>query len=272
MGEGFELSWTGTKVMGILNVTPDSFSGDGQADNLEGVLKQAQNMLEAGAFMLDIGGESTRPGATPVSADEELRRVLPVIKALNTETNALISIDTYKAKVAAAALGAGAHIVNDVSGLRDSAMLHVCAEAGAPAVIMHMQGDPQTMQNAPSYVDVVAEVKTYLLEQADAALTAGVPSVILDPGFGFGKTKAHNLALVRGLAELSEIGQPVLLGASRKGTLKELTGVEKASERDAGSLALHLYGAARGAAIVRVHNVPMHVQGLQVWQALQGEA
>ena len=270
--QNFQVSWTGTKVMGILNVTPDSFSGDGRVAgaevDVEGVLEHAHTMLSAGAFILDVGGESTRPNATPVSANEELRRVIPIVKALSDSADALISIDTYKPEVAAAALAAGAHIVNDVSGLRDPDMLRVCAAAGAPAIIMHMQGTPQTMQVAPSYADVVADVSGYLNERAEAALAAGVPSVILDPGFGFGKTLAHNLELVRKWSDLTKLGHPTLLGASRKGTLGQLTGVSEAKERDAASLALHLYGAAQGAALVRVHNVPIHVQGLKVWQAL----
>lgn len=275
LGENFQVTWTGTKVMGILNVTPDSFSGDGRAAmgevDVEGVLEQAHAMLEAGAFILDVGGESTRPSATPVTVNEELRRVIPVVKALNSATDALISIDTYKPEVAAAALAAGAHIVNDVTGLRDPEMLRVCAAVGAPAIIMHMQGTPQTMQDAPSYQDVVAQVQAYLSERTAAALAAGVPSVILDPGFGFGKTLEHNLELVRNLSDLADLGHPVLLGASRKGTVGQLSGVKEARERDAGSLALHLYGAAQDAALVRVHNVPQHVQGLQVWHALAGD-
>ena len=177
----------------------------------------------------------------------------------------LVSVDTYKPEVAAAALEAGAHLVNDVSGLRDPGMVRVCAEAGAPVVVMHMQGTPETMQRAPHYDDVQHEVFTELQGTAEQALTAGVPSVMLDPGIGFGKTSAHNLTLLRGLAELVALGYPVLLGASRKGLIRELAGESRAEERDPGSVALHLWGTQQGVAMVRVHNVAAHAQALKVW-------
>ena len=266
--QGYTLRWQGAALMGILNVTPDSFSDGGEFVRIEAALAQAKGMLEAGAFILDIGGESTRPGAEPVSAEEELDRVLPVIRALR-ETDALISVDTYKPEVALAAIRAGANLVNDVSGLRDAAMVAVCAEAGVPAVVMHMQGNPQTMQRDPYYKNVSEEVFAYLMERAKRALDAGVPSVVLDPGIGFGKTLAHNLELARHLDALTACPHPVLLGASRKGSIGQLTGVKDAALRDPGSVAFHLFAAARGAALLRVHNVAAHAQALKVWDALE---
>ena len=264
---GFEVTWNGTAVMGILNVTPDSFSDGGEHVQADFAVKHALAMVEAGALIIDIGGESTRPGAEPVSAADELERVLPPIRQL-ANSGVLISIDTCKPEVAHEALKAGAHLVNDVTGLKNPEMIAVCAEAGASAVIMHMQGEPRTMQADPVYENVVAEVAAFLKRQADEAISRGVPSVVLDPGFGFGKTVAHNLALVKHLDKLTEVGHPVLLGASRKSSLGKLTGVSEATERDFASVALHLYGAQRGAALLRVHNVPAHVQALKVWAAL----
>ena len=266
--EGYRLQWAGTAVMGILNLTPDSFSDGGKLATLEAARQAALAQLSAGAFILDIGGESTRPGAHPVDAAEEAERVLPLIRLLAAETQAVISVDTSKPEVAHEALRAGAHLVNDVTGLRP-AMRSVCAEAGCPAVIMHMQGEPRTMQRRPSYADVTAQVADFLRQRADQALAAGVPSVVLDPGFGFGKTTEHNLTLVRNLRTFAELGHPVLLGASRKKTIGKLTATTAADSRDPGSVALHLYAALRGAALVRVHNVYAHVQALAVWQALR---
>ena len=201
--QGYVLRWRGAALMGVLNVTPDSFSDGGRFTALEAALSQAKGMLEAGALILDVGGESTRPGAEPVGAEEELDRVLPVIRVLREETDALISVDTYKPEVALEAVRAGANLVNDVRGLRAAAMVAVCAEEGVPAVIMHMQGDPQTMQKGPYYEDVSEEVFAYLTEAAKRTLSAGVPSVVLDPGIGFGKTLEHNLELTRRLDALT---------------------------------------------------------------------
>ena len=265
---GYSVSWSGSKLMGILNVTPDSFSDGGAFLQTEAALRQAHALLAAGAFILDVGGESTRPGADSVPIEVELDRVLPVIKHLAETTDALLSVDTYKPEVALAALKAGAHLVNDVTGLRNPDMIRVCAERGAPAVIMHMQGEPRTMQREPVYNDVVGEVSAFLTTQAKRAIALDLPSVVLDPGFGFGKTVAHNLALVRNLHEFVGGGHPVLLGASRKGTIHQLANVPDPAERDPGSLALHLWGAARGAALLRVHNVAAHAQALKVWEAV----
>ncbi|ULH14993.1 dihydropteroate synthase [Deinococcus sp. KNUC1210] len=264
--EGWRLSWRGCGVMGILNATPDSFSDGGQHATLEAALTQASAMLEAGALVLDIGGESTRPGADPVSTDTELDRVLPIIRALK-DWNAVLSIDTLKPEVAQAALAAGVHLVNDVSGLGPE-MQQVCAQAGAAACIMHMQGEPRSMQVQPHYTDVVGEVFGFLRQRAQAAQAAGVPGVLLDPGIGFGKTLTHNLALLRALDDLTAGSPGVLVGASRKKFIGTLSGVKDASGRDAGSLAVHLDAARRGAAMVRVHNVPATMQALRVQAAL----
>lgn len=266
---GWEWRWTGAAVMGILNVTPDSFSDGGRHAALQDALAAAQAMREAGVVILDIGGESTRPGAAPVPAHEELDRVLPVIRALRS-ADVLLSVDTMKPEVAAEALRAGAHLINDVTGLRDPQMRRVCAEAGAPACVMHMQGDPQTMQAAPHYADVVAEVHGYLRAQAREALDAGVPDVLLDPGIGFGKTLEHNLSLLRALPDLTAGPHPVLIGASRKRLIDFMASVPHAADRDPGTLALHLHAARCGAAVVRAHAAAAHVQALRVQAALSG--
>ncbi|GGL09788.1 dihydropteroate synthase [Deinococcus radiotolerans] len=266
-GDGWTLTWEGAAVMGILNVTPDSFSDGGRHAALDAALAAARAMQEAGVLFIDIGGESTRPGAQPVPAHEELDRVLPVIRALQG-TGAVISVDTMKPEVAAETLRAGAHLINDVTGLRDPQMRAVCAEAGAPACVMHMQGEPRTMQRDPHYDDVVQDVHAYLHAQAQQALAAGVPDVILDPGIGFGKTLEHNLALLRALPDLTASDHPVLIGASRKRLIDFIAHVPDAAERDPGTLALHLHAARHGAAIVRAHAGAAHVQALRVQAAL----
>ena len=267
--DGFVWRWSGVAVMGVVNLTPDSFSDGGRLSSVNAAVRHAETLVAEGAQILDLGGESTRPGAEPVSAEVELGRVLPVLRALRG-VNAVLSVDTYKPEVAAAALEAGAHLVNDVTGFRDPEMARVCAAAGAPAVLMHMQGLPGTMQNAPQYENVALEVRTFLADAATRALGAGVPSVMLDPGVGFGKTLAHNLALLRALPDLAALGPPVLLGASRKGLIRALAGESRPEGRDPGSLALHLWGAQQGVATVRVHNVAAHVQALRVWEAIGG--
>lgn len=268
--EGEVLEWTGCAVMGILNVTPDSFSDGGRHAGLQAALAQAEAMRQQGALLIDVGGESTRPGSEGVSAAEELDRALPVVRAL-AERGFIISVDTLKPEVAAETLRAGAHLVNDVSGLRDPQMVEVCAEAGAAVCLMHMLGEPRTMQQDPQYVDVVAEVHQYLTGEAQRVRDAGVPDVLLDPGIGFGKTLEHNLSLLRALPELAASGWPVLGGASRKGMLGRLTGEANPAQRDPASVAVHLYAAQSGAAMVRVHAVGEHVQALKVMAALEGE-
>jgi dihydropteroate synthase len=263
-------------LMGVLNVTPDSFSDGGQFSSLELALAQARKLVRDGASILDIGGESSRPGAPRVPLQAELERVIPLIESikLDADLKVLISIDTRKPEVARAALRAGADLVNDVTTLRDPAMRAACAEAGVPAIIMHMRGDPETMRYSSEshpFTNVVREVRDELEAAANIALRDGVPSVVLDPGFGFGKSIEQNLELIRGLPELKSLGHPVLLGASRKSTLGRITGIENANERDPGSIAAHLFGLSRGADILRVHDVAGHRQAIQVWRALNGE-
>jgi dihydropteroate synthase len=251
-------------VMGILNVTPDSFSGDGTAP--EAAIARGHAMLAAGADILDIGGESTRPGAEPISVETELARILPVVRAL--AGTAPVSIDTRNATTMAAALEAGATIVNDVSALRhDPAALEVVARHGARVVLMHMLGtDPRTMQQDPRYTDVALEVAGFLRQRVAAAEAAGVPRarIAVDPGIGFGKTLAHNLALLDRLPLLAGLGCRILVGASRKGFLGRLSGVAAADRRLPASLAAALAAAARGAGILRVHDVAETVQALRV--------
>lgn len=264
------LRWRGTAVMGILNVTPDSFSDGGRHRNAGQAINRGLELMNEGALLVDVGGESTRPGSQAVTAAEELRRVLPVIEGL-AALGVPVSIDTMKAEVAEAALAAGAWLVNDVSGLRDRRMLDVCAEAGAAAVIMHMQGTPLTMQDQPVYSDVVAEVLSWLSQQATAAEQAGLAGVLIDPGIGFGKDLQHNLSLLRQLERFTASGWPLLVGVSRKGMLRQLGAPAEPARRDPASLALHLDAARRGAALVRVHDVAGHVQAITVQQSLLAE-
>lgn len=252
--------------MGVVNVTPDSFSDGGLHFDIDDAVAHGLLLARHGALVIDVGGESTRPGAADIPIDVELARVIPVITRLATEASTLISVDTRKAAVAAAAIEAGAHIVNDVAGLRDPEMVEVCAGLGVPVIVMHMQGSPSDMQHDPRYDDVVAEVCEWLETQADRVLAAGVPSVMLDPGLGFGKTLAHNLALLR---ELPMLRRPVLVGASRKRMVEQLGGRESTQHRDPGSVAVHLFAAQQGAAMIRVHDVAMHREALAVDRALR---
>lgn len=252
-----------TLVMGVLNVTPDSFSDGGKFASLETALERAGQMLNEGADLVDIGGESTRPGAAMVSVEEEIRRVVPVIQRLVTRTQVPISIDTQKPEVARAALLAGASIVNDIAANRaDGAMAQVVAEFRAGYVAMHMQGTPQTMQVAPRYDDVVAEIHGYLRRRRDALVAAGIPleRICLDPGIGFGKTHEHNLALLAAAGRFLDLGVPILVGHSRKGFIgkaieRELGRPATVAERDAGTAIAACRLAAAGLQIVRVHAV-----------------
>jgi dihydropteroate synthase len=253
--------------MGIVNVTPDSFSDGGAFLVADTAVAHARSLVAAGALIVDIGGESTRPGSRPIAIDVEVDRVIPVIRELAADGNIVISIDTRRAEVAAAAIAAGAHLVNDISALNDPNMADTCATTGTPMVLMHMLGTPETMQIDPRYDDVVHEVTDFLRERVRVALAAGVPSVAIDPGIGFGKTTAHNLALLRHLPQIDDL--PVVVGASRKGFLRDLTGRVDASERDAASIATHLHAIRRGAAMVRVHDVAGHVDAIAV-QAVLG--
>ncbi len=258
------------KVMGILNVTPDSFSDGGRLASTADAVRAAAAMMEAGASIIDVGGESTRPGAREVPADEELARVLPVLRALAAE-NIPASIDSRKAAVMRAALDAGACMINDVSALLfDPGSLGVAAACGAQVVLMHHQGSPETMQANPSYADVVADVRAFLAERIAACEAAGIARdrLIADPGIGFGKTIEHNLALLRNLGALAPSGVPLLVGASRKKLIEHLAGPADVAHRLGGSLAIALHAAAAGAAWVRVHDVPETVQALRVRAAL----
>ena len=262
------------RVMGIVNVTPDSFSDGGMYASVEGGLAQAMRLIGDGADILDIGGESTQPGAEPVPAQEEIARTAPVIAAIHARWNGPISIDTMKPEVARAAMAAGATIWNDVAALTYAPdAVEVAAELGCEVVLMHMLGEPRSMQVEPRYADVVAEVRDYLAGRAEAAMAGGVARdrITLDPGIGFGKTMEHNLALIAGLGALGDLGCPVLLGASRKRMIRNIDpSATEAGDRLGGSIALALEGGRRGAAIVRVHDVRETVQALAVQAAVAG--
>lgn len=260
----------GTLVMGVVNVTPDSFSDGGRYLETDAAIAHGKFLAASGAHLVDVGGESTRPGAAPVPADDELRRVIPVVEALAAD-GIVVSIDTSKAGVAEAALAAGAEVVNDVTALADPEMANVVAAAGAGLVLMHMQGEPRTMQADPRYEDVVAEVRGFLLDRAEMALEAGIApdQICIDPGIGFGKALRHNLALLgEGVAALAETGYPVLLGASRKSFLEMLLGELPMPERDAVSVAAHVLAIAAGAAVIRVHNVVMGLRTARLADAI----
>jgi len=262
------------RVMGIVNVTPDSFSDGGAHDTLEAAVAHGLKLAEEGADLLDIGGESTRPGAADVSLEEELRRTIPVIERLAKQTSLPISIDTSKPEVMRAAIEAGAGMINDVYALRREGALDAAAGLGVPVVLMHMQGEPRSMQDAPQYDDVVATVHRFLAERIFAAEMAGIAKkkIIVDPGFGFGKNTQHNLALLAQLERLAELGVPVLAGLSRKRTIGEIVGRSDPRERAAGSVAAHLIAAQRGAKLLRVHDVAATVDALKVWDAIASQA
>lgn len=260
-----------TLVMGILNLTPDSFyAGSRRPDPAQAVVDGIA-MVAGGAEIIDVGGESTRPGAQPVSEEEELGRVLPVVRGLRREIGAPISIDTYKSNIARAALEAGADIVNDISALRfDPAMVSLIAAEKVPVVLMHMQGTPRTMQHEPHYDDVTREVRDFLAAQLYEAMDGGVApeSIILDPGIGFGKTIEHNLQLLRGLPAVAALGQPLLVGVSRKAFIGRILGLE-ADHRLEGSLAAAVAAVSAGANIVRVHDVAETCKAIRVADAIR---
>ena len=258
------------QVMGIVNATPDSFSDGGLHFDAAAAIAQGLKLAAEGADILDIGGESTRPGAQEVPLDEELRRVVPVIERLAKETSLPISIDTSKPEVMRAAVAAGAGMINDVHALRREGALDAAAQLGVPVVLMHMQGEPGGMQAAPHYDDVVGEVHRFLAERIFAAEMAGIARkrIVVDPGFGFGKTLQHNLQLLAQLQRFTELGVPVLAGLSRKKSIGELTGREDPRERIAGSVAAHLIAAQRGAMPLRVHDVAATADALKVWNAV----
>lgn len=258
------------QVMGIVNVTPDSFSDGGAYDTLEAAIAHALKLAEEGADILDIGGESTRPGAEEVSLEEELRRVIPVIEQLAKQTSLPISIDTSKPEVMRAAVAVGAGMINDVQALRREGALDAAASLGVPVVLMHMLGEPRSMQDVPEYDDVVGDVHRFLAERLFAAEMSGIAkkNLLVDPGFGFGKNTQHNLALLAQLERFTELGVPVLAGLSRKRSIGEITGRGAARDRVAGSVAAHLIAAQRGAMILRVHDVAATVDALKVWNAV----
>ncbi len=261
-------------VMGILNVTPDSFSDGGRFAAPGAALEHAEQMLSEGASIIDVGGESTRPGSPPVDAATETERVVPVIEHIAARFDVAISVDTSKPEVMRAALRAGACIVNDVRALRSPGAREVVAASGAGVCLMHMQGEPGTMQQAPTYVDVVAEVAHFLVLEREACRLAGIPmeSIVLDPGIGFGKSLAHNLTLLRALARLAALGSPLLLGVSRKSLIGRVLGRE-VDERLFGGLALAAYGVGAGARIIRTHDVGPTVDAVRMVDAvLQGMA
>lgn len=260
-------------IMGIVNVTPDSFSDGGRFADPGRAVEHALAMVADGADILDIGGESTRPGAEPVGEAEELRRVLPVIRALRSQSQVLISIDTMKASVARAALDAGADIINDVTGLRgDAAMVRLASETQCGLVAMHMIGDPQTMQNAPHYENVVAEVSGYLAERLRVLTSAGIDKqrIVLDPGFGFGKSLEHNLTLFRHLPDLIIDDRPLLIGVSRKSMISKVIHSTEMADRYWPTVALTAHAREHGARIIRVHDVQPNAHALRMIEAILG--
>jgi dihydropteroate synthase len=272
---GFDLTRS-PLVMGIVNVTVDSFSDGGKCldpnnpHDPGAAVAHALRLEAEGAQVIDIGGESTRPGAEPVPAEEEMARVLPVIRALAPRVRCALSIDTYKAQVAEAALEAGAEIVNDVAGMRDPAMAGVVARTGAGIIVMHMRGEPRTMQEAPRYEDVTQEIREFFRQSFARAITCGMKpeQIAFDPGIGFGKTAAHNLSLIKRMPELRVADRPLVLGASRKGFLAEITGAAEMPDRLAPTIALTVLGLTRGVNIFRVHDVLENVRALKIAEAV----
>jgi dihydropteroate synthase len=265
-----QLDLSQAQVMGILNVTPDSFSDGGRFTHTDAALHQARRMLAEGASIIDVGGESTRPGAKPVSEQEEMDRVVPVVERITRELDVIVSIDTCKAPVMRAACAVGAHMINDVRALREDAGLTTAAQLRVPVCLMHMQGEPRTMQHQPTYQDVVAEVQAFLQQRVQACLAAGIAAdqLILDPGFGFGKQLQHNLLLFRHLPQLVKLGYPVLVGVSRKSMLGAILDLP-VEQRLAGSLGLAALAVWLGASIIRAHDVGPTLQAIRAVQAVQ---
>lgn len=257
-----------TVIMGVLNVTPDSFSDGGLFFDIEKAIGRAKEMIEEGADIIDIGGESTKPGSEEVFEEEELRRVIPVIEQLVKEVTVPISIDTYKPKVAQEALTRGVSILNDITGLRNDELIKIAAQYKVPVVIMHMKGTPKDMQKNPVYEDVVEEIREFFKERIKAASAAGITDIILDPGIGFGKTTEHNLQILKRLHEFEELGYPILIGTSRKSFIGAITGLP-AQERLEGTLASTVIAAMNGASFVRVHDVKECKKALQIADAIK---
>ena len=266
----YQLTLNRPHVMGIVNVTPDSFSDGGNYASTERAIAHALALVADGADMLDIGGESTRPGATPVPLDEELKRVVPVIEELAKLTHVPLSIDTYKPEVMRAAIAAGVDIVNDVRALQEEGALEIVANSNVGVCLMHMQGTPQTMQQDPTYVDVVEEVIDFLQARQLSANQAGISNdrILLDPGFGFGKRTAHNIALIQQLEKIGSLGQPLLVGLSRKSVLGQIIGADDVNVRLHASLAASVIAAMKGAKIIRVHDVKATADALKVVAAV----
>jgi dihydropteroate synthase len=267
---GKSLDLSAPRIMGIVNVTPDSFSDGGKFFSRDAAIRQAIKLVEDGADILDIGGESTRPGSTPVQEQEEIDRIAPVIEAISSELNVPISIDTMKAEVMRAAVAVGAGLINDVNALRGEGALQAAAELKVPVCLMHMQGTPQTMQKEPDYQDVVSEVEAFLLERVSVCEQAGIPAerIMLDPGFGFGKRARHNLRLMKHLSRLTALPYPVLVGVSRKSIIGDMLKVD-VQERLAGSLALASIAVWQGAKLIRTHDVRETAQAVKLTQHVQ---
>jgi len=268
----FSLTLERPLIMGVVNVTPDSFSDGGRFLNTQQALEHARALIEEGADILDVGGESSRPGAEPVGLDEELRRVMPVLEQL-APGPVPVSVDTCKPEVMRHAIAAGAAMVNDINALREPGALEALAQSQAAVCLMHMQGEPRSMQRDPKYEDVVAEVTTFLAQRVDAAQQAGIARerIVIDPGFGFGKNTAHNLGLLRGLHKIAGLGQPVLVGLSRKSLFGKITG-KPVADRVSASVAAALLAVERGAALVRVHDVAATRDALLVLNAIEGHS
>ena len=264
----FTLRFKKTLIMGILNVTPDSFSDGGRFNTLEAAVAHAKQLVTDGADIIDIGGESTRPGSEPLSEKEELSRVLPLITCLGNELNVPLSVDTYKPGVAKACLQAGAHLINDITGLTNPRMQQVAAAHDVPVVMMHMLGTPKMMQQNPVYQDVIGEIHTFFQLQIKTAKKAGVTQLIIDPGIGFGKTLHHNLQLLKHLERFTDLGYPLMIGPSRKSFIGTITGLP-VNERLEGTLAAVTIAVQNGANIIRVHDVKQCKRALQVIDAIR---
>lgn len=262
------LEFDRTLVMGVLNVTPDSFSDGGLFIDAEKAIEHARQMIEDGADIIDVGGESTRPGSEPISEDEELARILPIIKNL-AKINITLSVDTCKPFVAGKCVEMGAHIINDITGLRNQAMIDLASELKAPVVIMHMKGEPKNMQQNPIYNDVVSEIRGFFLERISKAKKSGIDKIIIDPGIGFGKTAEHNLQILKRLNEFKGLNCPILVGPSRKSFIGSVTGLS-VNERLEGTLASVAIAAMNGANIVRVHDVKGCKRAVQIADAIKG--
>ena len=266
---GRELDFGQVRIMGVLNATPDSFSDGGAFFGLEAALEQIAQMTEEGADVIDIGGESTRPGSQGVDEAEEIRRVIPILERMNLDKGPLVSVDTSKAGVARAALEAGAHMINDVTGLRDPRMRAVIAGYGAAATAMHMKGEPRTMQESPEYEDLMGELSGYLRESVRRAEEDGIASVLIDPGVGFGKSWDHNLEILRRMGELRDVGHPLVVGVSRKSFIGAITGVEAAGERLIGSKVAEAFAVVGGADMIRTHDVGAAVEAARMGEAVR---